>query len=45
MRVVWQTGVLPKDELSASPFIMLLMDSVVKGETNFICLNIFGVLN
>lgn len=45
MRVVWPAGDLPVDELSAAPFIMLLMHSVVQEDTNFICLNIFGVLN
>lgn len=33
------------DGLSATPFIMLLMHSVVQEDTNFICRNIFGVLN
>lgn len=40
MRAVWQAGDLPMDELFAAPFIILLMDSAVKGDTNFICLNI-----
>lgn len=44
MRVVWQTGDLPEDELSATLFIMLLMHSVVQEDTNFICLNVLVFL-
>lgn len=41
MRVVWQTGDVPVDELSATPFIMLLIHSVTQ---DFICLNILVFL-
>lgn len=41
MRVVWQTGDLPVVELSATPFIMLLIHNVAQ---DFICLDILVFL-